>query len=80
MSSKCDKALGSIYPYLDRELSWWRRRQIRKHVAECSPCGDMVSFEERFLNMVRARLVDECPPEFLDRLRSAIHNEAIPPG
>ena len=80
MSSKCDKALANIYPYLDRELNWWRRRQIRKHVADCSPCEVMVSFEERFLTVVRNKLTDECPPEILDRLRSAIHNEATPPG
>lgn len=75
MSEYCDQALAEIYLYLDRELTWWRRRRIRRHLAECPPCMNGFSFERRLKVVVRQRLAEEVPPEFVDRLHAALRSE-----
>lgn len=78
MSEFCDRALTEVYLYLDRELTWWRRRQIRLHLHECPPCLQGYHFEERLRFVVRERLAEEVPQEFLDRLHATIRNERAP--
>jgi len=71
----CDQALAEVYLYLDRELTWWRRRQIRRHLAECPPCLEGYAFERRLKIVVRECLAEEVPEEFLIRLNEAIQRE-----
>lgn len=81
MSEHCDQALAEIYLYLDRELTWWRRRQIRRHLAECPPCLKGYAFERRLKVVVRQRLAEDVPPELIERLRETIKGEmSAPPG
>ncbi|HLT96909.1 MAG TPA: mycothiol system anti-sigma-R factor [Acidimicrobiia bacterium] len=75
MKRACDQALAEIYLYLDRELTWWRRRQIRRHLAECPPCLEGYAFERRLKIVVRECLAEEVPEEFLIRLNEAIQRE-----
>lgn len=75
MSEYCDQALTEIYLYLDRELTWWRRRRIRRHLAECPPCFGGFSFEQRLKVVVRQRLAEEVPADFVARLNEALRNE-----
>lgn len=79
MSEYCDQALTEIYLYLDRELTWWRRRQIRRHLAECGPCQNGYNFERRLRVVVRTRLSEEVPSEFFDRLKEALRTEESSP-
>jgi mycothiol system anti-sigma-R factor len=80
MSEFCDQALTEVYLYLDRELTWWRRRQIRQHLDDCPPCMNGYHFEERLRVVVRQRLAEEVPNEFLERLNEAIRREQAAPG
>lgn len=80
MSEFCDQALAEIYLYLDRELTWWRRRQIRRHLEECPPCLSGYAFERRLKVVVRERLAEQVPPEFIDRLNAAIRSEQASPS
>lgn len=75
MKRACDQALAEVYLYLDRELTWWRRRQIRRHLAECPPCLEGYAFERRLKIVVRECLAEEVPEEFLIRLNEAIQRE-----
>ena len=75
MSEYCDQALHEVYLYLDRELTWWRRRQIRRHLAGCPPCENGYSFERRLKIVVKERLAEEVPAEFIERLNAAIRSE-----
>lgn len=75
MKPACDKALAEIYLYLDRELTWWRRRQIRRHLSVCPPCLQGYAFERRLKVIVRECLSVEVPAEFIDRLNEAIRQE-----
>ena len=78
MKKACDQALAEIYLYLDRELTWWRRRQIRRHLADCPPCLQGYTFERRLKVVVRECLAEEVPDEFLLRLNQALREEQLP--
>jgi mycothiol system anti-sigma-R factor len=71
---KCHTALQRIYPYLDAEVTVYRRLIIRRHLRQCRNCTGAFSFEEQLQIVIRERSHQDPPPEFLDRLRSAIQD------
>ncbi len=73
---ECDDALTNLYQYLDREIEPSTSEVIRAHLEDCSGCLKSFKFEERLQIVVRERLSEEVPPEFLERLREAIAREA----
>jgi anti-sigma factor (TIGR02949 family) len=76
---ECDDALTNLYQYLDREIEASTSEVIRAHLEDCSGCLKSFKFEERLQIVVRQRLAEEVPPEFLERLRDAIAREAASP-
>lgn len=72
---RCDRALACLYLYLDRELTWWRRLRIRRHLTACPPCEDGFLFEQRLKLVVRARLQEEVPDAVVGRLREMLRAE-----
>ena len=73
--SHCDDALHDVYSYLDQEITWYRSWQIKRHLHGCPPCVEAFHFEERLRVVVRDRLHEEVPPEFLTRLRQALSED-----
>jgi anti-sigma factor (TIGR02949 family) len=73
---ECDDALTNLYQYLDREMEEATSTVIRAHLEDCSGCLKSFDFEARLQIVVRQRLAEEVPPEFLQRLRDAIAREA----
>lgn len=79
MSEKnCDDALNNLYTYLDREADDATLAGIRSHLDDCGHCANSFDFERRLKEVIKERLAEEVPPEFLDRLRQAITKEGIP--
>jgi anti-sigma factor (TIGR02949 family) len=76
---ECDDALTNLYQYLDREIEASTSEVIRSHLEDCSGCLKSFKFEERLQIVVRERLAEEVPAEFLERLRDAIAREAASP-
>lgn len=74
----CDDALARLYEYLDKEMEEAQASQIRAHLEECSGCNQRYDFEVRLKVVVRERLSEEVPDEFIARLRSALANESAP--
>ena len=75
MSKYCDDALQDVYGYLDRELSTFAAWRVRRHLKACGGCEAAYGFEEKLRVVIRVRLQEEPPPEFLARLRAAIDHE-----
>ena len=75
MSRYCDDCLNEVYTYLDRELSTFAAWRVRRHLKTCGGCEAAYGFEERLRVVIRLRLREEAPPEFLARLRAAIDQE-----
>lgn len=71
----CDETHELLYVYLDGETSWWRRRQVRRHLRECPPCEDGFVFEERLKLRIRMGCQEQIPRELLDRLRASLRND-----
>jgi mycothiol system anti-sigma-R factor len=74
-SNRCDEALGKVYLYLDGEMTWYRRLRIKRHLRSCDGCGDAYWFESRFRTVIKDRLDEEPPPEFIERLRDYLREE-----
>ncbi len=75
MSDRCDEALANLYLYLDSELDRVSSDRIRAHLADCPPCEHVFSFEHRFKLVVRERLREEVPPEFIAKIRAVLSSE-----
>jgi len=73
---ECDDALTNLYLYLDREIEATTSEVIRAHLEDCNGCVRSFDFEARLKVVVRERLSEDVPPEFLERLRHAIAREA----
>ena len=78
-SHECDDALTNLYLYLDREIEATTSEVIRAHLEDCTGCLRSYDFEARLKIVVRERLSEEVPGEFLERLREAIAREASAP-
>ena len=76
MSKNCDEALANLYTYLDAELDGATSDRIRAHLDECSGCHAPFDFEARLKHIVKERLNEEVPEEFVERLRGVLANEA----
>lgn len=57
----CEEALDTLYGYLDGELTEDKRRQIRIHLDECSPCLGAFDFEAELKAVVARRCRDQVP-------------------
>ena len=69
---KCHDALARIYPYLDGEVTVYRRIRVRHHLRKCRNCDGAFSFEEQLKVIIRQHAHQDPPPEFLERLRQYI--------
>ena len=75
MTKYCNDALQEVYSYLDQELPTFTAWRVRRHLKACEGCGAAYGFEEKLRVVIRLRLREDPPPEFLARLRSAIDHE-----
>ncbi len=76
MSERCDEALANLYLYLDSELDRVSSDRIRAHLADCPPCEQKFSFEQRLKIVVRERLQEEVPPHFVSKIRAALQSDS----
>lgn len=71
----CDEALANLYLYLDSELDAAFSERIQAHLRACGGCSGPFDFERRLKVVVRERLDEEVPHEFVIRVREAIRAE-----
>lgn len=50
----CERAMGSLWEYLDKELTPTMWRTIGAHITACERCHPRMSFDRALLRMVRA--------------------------
>ncbi len=70
----CDETIARIYPYLDGEITWYRRVRVRFHLRKCHGCSDGFAFEQRLRHKIRQSSQTEPPAEFIERLRDYLRN------
>ncbi len=76
MSKDCDEALENLYLYLDSELDSFSSARIRSHLDDCKGCGPLFDFEGRLKTVVKERLDEDVPDAVVDRVRTALREEA----
>jgi mycothiol system anti-sigma-R factor len=77
ISHNCDDALTSLYQYLDQELEAANAKRIREHLEECGMCLSRFDFEARLKTVVRDRLAEDVPEEFISKLKQAIADDPV---
>jgi mycothiol system anti-sigma-R factor len=70
----CRDALHRLYDYLDGELTDERRRLIRDHLDECSPCLEVFDFEAELRNVVATKCREQVPDSLKQRIADALQH------
>lgn len=72
-SIRCREAIEEVVDYLKGEVTPESAEGIRKHLEHCRPCEGYARFEQKFLDLLEARLRGECCPDRLkERIRLAL--------
>lgn len=56
LNPSCKEVYGSVFPYLDRELSTDERGEVERHIAACPGCEEHFAFDGTVLRFVRQRV------------------------
>lgn len=55
LNPSCQEVYGSVFPYLDCELSAEERVEVERHIAACPGCEEHFAFDGTVLRFVRQR-------------------------
>jgi hypothetical protein len=56
LNPSCREVYGSVFPYLDRELTPEQRVEVERHIAACPGCEEHFAFDGTVLRFVRQRV------------------------
>jgi hypothetical protein len=56
LNPSCREVYGSVFPYLDRELSAEERAEVERHIAACPGCEEHFAFDGTVLRFIRQRV------------------------
>jgi anti-sigma factor RsiW len=79
MQMDCDRARAWLPRLLDRELPFWRRWQLRRHLAACQSCGAEQDEQRDMQSAFRDQIVyHRAPPALAARISGSLPRETIP--
>ena len=56
LNPSCREVYGSVFPYLDHELTAEQRAEVERHLAACPGCEEHFEFDGAVLRFVRQRV------------------------
>jgi len=74
----CQEAIGTLYNFLDGELTPDRRLQIQHHLEECGPCFQAFDFESELKALIARKCRDDVPESLRRRVADALRAEDVP--
>jgi mycothiol system anti-sigma-R factor len=74
-AADCGQTVERLYQFIDGELTDERRKQIERHLDECSPCLQAVGFERELRIVISNRCKDRVPDELRERIKAALEKE-----
>jgi len=74
----CQEAIGTLYTFLDGELTADRRLQIQHHLDECAPCFQAFGFEAELKALIARKCRDDVPESLRRRVAEALRAEDVP--
>ncbi len=69
---KCDRISKNLLAYVDRDISWKKRRAIQKHLKDCKDCSSRLKHLSKFWSVSFEHESVEPPPYFWSTLTSAL--------
>ncbi len=69
----CQKAIHTLYHFLDGELTLERRQAITIHLEECGPCLHAFDFEADLKKVIATKCRDQVPDALRERVRRALN-------
>jgi mycothiol system anti-sigma-R factor len=71
-STDCQEVIGTLYWFLDGELTPERKKEIQHHLDDCSPCLEAFDFEAELKLFVARKCRDQVPEELKRRVLNAL--------
>jgi hypothetical protein len=79
LNPSCQEVYGSIFPYLDRELSVEEHAAVERHIAACPGCEEHFAFDGAVLRFTRQRVPRPLiQAELQERLLAPFRGRAAP--
>ncbi len=79
LNPSCREVYGSVFPYLDRELTHEQRVEVERHIAACPGCEEHFGFDGAVLRFVRQRVPRPMiQAELQDRLLARFGGRSAP--
>jgi anti-sigma factor RsiW len=76
----CEHDRASLPLLLDRELSFWRRWRLRRHLAACPSCAAELEKQQAMQAAFRERITyHRAPPSLAARIVADLPPETVPP-
>jgi hypothetical protein len=81
LNPSCRDVYGSVFPYLDRELSTEEQAAVERHIAACPGCEEHFGFDGAVLRFTRQRVPRPLiQAELQERLLKSFRGRAAPEG
>ena len=72
-ATDCAEVRKLVYEFLDQELPADELDRISKHLARCSPCAGVYTFERAYLLVLKRRTtIEAAPADLRERIRAAL--------
>ena len=70
---RCREIVDLLGDYLDGDLDPETAKALEVHLSDCGPCVSLVNTYRGTITASRKLLVEEIPPELIDRLREFLN-------
>ena len=74
-SMKCNEVVDRVYAFLDGEMNLDEVLEFKDHLKVCLPCKDYVQFEEKLIQIIKAKSANEgakIPTDLMEKIKKAI--------
>ncbi len=74
-SMKCNEVVDRVYAFLDGEMNLDEVLEFKDHLKVCLPCKDYVQFEEKLIQIIKAKSlndVSKIPGDLVEKIKKAI--------
>jgi len=76
-ATDCDRALGNLYLFLDREMDDASWDEIHSHIADCGPCLSEFDLERMVKELVARSCHERAPEPLRERVLMSIRTVQI---
>lgn len=71
----CTEVVDRVYAFLDGEMNLDEVLEFKDHLKVCLPCKDYVQFEQRLIQIIKAKSLNhetKIPSDLMEKIKKAI--------